>query len=1613
MGNDLSSVQGGGNRNVEAWSEARARRLERRLSSPLGRGGDTVPPAVHLHGDARHAAEDASYPTSSSSSSRSPTMESAHTTHNTTSSKPRSPHRTSALGSAPSESSTAPATMATAAAPLTEQEQDQLLRHRQRQLQKRTQYSRYAHQMRHGDGALSPSRLGSGVDFIVANEFFSHSDHDSSNSGGDGGDGNDDLRSTRSSSSSKSSSSKSRATGSDAAASAAAAAEGQQSVPYRAGRSLGRRLTQEEMLERRLQRETAVVPGAPAVGPVSSTNTTTALPTSARVPPVSVTEHRRTTSATTRLMDKHAAAPTTSAVGDNVRTPALTSSSDSSAATHSKRSSATSGRRGGSGASSPSASAASGWRKRLMLPVTNSNRRSAGDVVANTTSATAGPRRAREEATHAPHHSKDSDAHPRHQPHPPDSPRGSAHRRTTTAAAASSPTTATAPLTALDVDALLSGTDASVTKDALRSMTNAELSRLDFSAQKARKLPRTAERRGTDSTSPYLSRAGASGSSERGEYGSFMRMTNTPLRGPSSPQQRQQQSVDDGVRWSVGRDGGGGHSTPMRASASPAQPSRPPSSNRTSSFFRRLLNSDQSDSAGSTLHRVPLQRLFGGSRENGSKTGESAAAGTAATRVVDTKHNHRRPKRTGSVSGSYDIRGAVSNDFLADIDGTNDYPALYGDGGEKSRDGGIGHSTASMRETACLAASAGGAASRRSFGSLFAGSHADSTSSLVSLAPPPAWVGDYVGAGLASTSKERAPATPRAGAGDAVDASACLVTAAWHAQQQADRHRAAYTPLGQASPSPSPGAPSYFASVTPEGSDGVPRLTISISPTPPCDVVATAWDQRRGGRPAVAAGSAVHRTATAPQSAMLPPPHRRNMGASLPVSDNRSTRNTGGGADGRRRRDGGVGSGSFVSSNSSGHGGGGGGLGSDSSHSGSSSSSENSNSRSSSSSSSTSPDVSVSVFVKSARAKPPPPSSHWTATTEAKNRRGGGGGVGLGHPSAMTRERNSSSARAVAPAASAFLATAAAAAAAAPTAAGAPTTPKKPSSSSSGGGGGGSGGGAVATAAAGPILIPVLTSSSDAAHPTRADSKDFILRPDRSASGQVRRSGDEQQQQQQQQKQRRSSTRSHSSTARHRSSFSFSSDSLLYGKACGRLAKAAAAAVAANSNSAERRRRGSTSDGDSAASLSASSVSASRRGDSSSHRRRDRHPPHSQRSETSVHRHSRRRGGEAVTSSDRKREMRSRHNLLGGDSELGSMVAGLDDLLLGHSGRNVSDTYAAGCPRTGSSSSSSMAPSSRNSSVSVGSGSGGVGAGSIRALRKKAAKARDLSTSSSVDSETSGRGHSHSTALPLPPPHLSDNAPATRPHLLVTSNSSGGTTTGGACGMTLASFQLHHAADMSSSDDLGSDRAANSGGYRVHGDFTTTAHAQRQQHQQRVTSLPSHAGYAGELTAGGKDTAMPPPRSPAGAQGGAAAAGPPGLRHNYPSSVARLDTAAGVTVSVPLPKVNGAEAHARRSASATTIAGPHAVLHRGSGGGGGGSSSNNNNGSVGGVGLPHLEDMTGDGDGGAPATAAASLLNAPSRDSSQKRRRPTTQSFTPWSVDMNRFKALQEKVEGS
>ncbi|KAG5487644.1 hypothetical protein LSCM4_08089 [Leishmania orientalis] len=1092
-------------------------------------------------------------------------------------------------------------------------------------------------------------------------------------------------------------------------------------------------------------------------------------------------------------------------------------------------------------------------------------------------------------------------------------------------AAGASSEAAGAAIISIGEEALATGTEAPIRKESLRAVTTAELSELDLSARKAHKFTHS-ERRGVAAKTERLRPAGDPG-------------------GSASPALANEKK---------GVDVAGEYGSLMRASASPAQQQHatgeddggrrsassvacPPRSSvsppcHSDSFLKRFLgcnNSGGGSSTGSARHHGHGP----GHRPRGGDGHSNRVAAVMPACLVDSKHHRRRRMRASSGGGGHDLNDESCNDFFAPTQRSGQRRMLYGKDGDIGRsdddeadlNSESGNSTNSMREAARMA-SEGGGAMVHAFGSFFDGSQSGSLHSVSSLHGP-AWIGDYADGGMAE-------ATAAAGVPTLCDGGGARKAARHHPTP--DLHPNGITEA-------SVNGAGVLNTQLQRVADTLPGPT-SPSPSPGanCQVAPSMPESGQSARdsplPVLATPASVS-AAEAPASHKRvdsPAVIRRAPSATAPCR----------GAHSHIRAATEVSSGSSVFGSGS------------------------------SSGSGIAPEVSSSGLAGSSRLTPPaeavspsllsPPPRPQTAVTWTEAHSFRRGSVGGGNADLSRVEG----------------------------AAGSSTTPKSFSSDacrrSHLGDASNSGGGAP------QATTSVLTSvqgSGDALRPTRADSKDLILRPDRTTSANRHHSGrNDDVPGGSGSRQRRPRNRTHSSGARL-SSFSFSSDSFLYGKVRGRLAKAAAAAAAANSSSIERRRRMSGSGGtqaharhhihsDADSVASGASPSAAARKAEADGRHDCRH--HS----SSSHHHHKRHG--INTSSDRKREMRSRRHLRsvhGNGSEMGSLVAGLDDLLLGNDGRAVSGNLTALYVRSVSSSSSSLTPSSRNSSANggVGGSGSGVGSGSVRALRKRAAKARDLSASSSVDSESNSHLHSRWTASALPMHRLPLMATSSSSFATVAAvGSASGAAAGGECGMKLPSFKLDTGVDIRSS--TGECNAV----VRPH-------HPTHQQQQQPRTAIAAPHDVIGKGYSNSSNRPSQPLPSTAAASSATTAAALPQMHSGVMSRNASPGVGVAANMSVPMPMINGCEKRSRRPTVAPSTAGVHSSV------------------SVGGAHLSRMPPPTSlrcassKGDGG----AAASLLAEPPRDSSTKRRRPTTQNFTPWSVDMSRFKALQEAQESS
>ena len=639
--------------------------------------------------------------------------------------------------------------------------------------------------------------------------------------------------------------------------------------------------------------------------------------------------------------------------------------------------------------------------------------------------------------------------------------------------------------------------------------------------------------------------------------------------------------------------------------------------------------------------------------------------------------------------------------------------------------------------------------------------------------------------------------------------------------------------------------------------------------------------------------------------------------------------------------------------------------------------------------------------------------------------------------------------------------------------------------------------------------------------PTRADSRDFLLR--RNPNGTTttaattataatpRQSSHESSRSHRHGSGKRShssthqSRRSSNTSSRYEGSFSFSSESLLDGKARGWLAKAAAA------SSAERRlaqsnrnpRHSNTASG-------ASEDDAGEAGSGTRHHRHHRqqqlllrdhspvssrgshhfwqsetspqyqHAPHDPASpgpsspcqhrvnEVSQHNgstdsdrgevdslHQRHRNGlrrsldtDPYTSSGSLRRRRNRHDMHGlnqrPSSSSVSLVTGLDEVV-GHKAMQPRKASASTVSSAGN------ASSSRNSSVSSGGGGGGdlldeaVGRNSVRALRKMAAKARDASNNSLCELDGGGNNklengsggdnhntfHAHTKAMPPIPDrnfsaalyhnnnsngsnasinnvlaasgpqlthaHHSGSAPSSAPVLhfsgmapggngnatLITSNPIGGT-----YAMKLPSFRPDLVVESSSSsNDVSTDRPANSNGPRQQ-------QQQQQQNLQRTPLTMSHEEGSANPFNSSNNHLLQLARLQGSRSNGDCGTSP-GERdtdknNNSGSGVDR------VMSSVEYRKTTGGVYHpANVGVGLSPARGQHSL----------GSNSSVVSGSEANT-CPFFSES-------GLRTSVSSALLAQPRDTSAKRRRPATESFTPWSVDMSRFNKLREAQNAS
>ncbi|CAJ1016631.1 hypothetical protein, conserved [Leishmania lindenbergi] len=1497
MGNDMSIMSGGG-RNKEAWGEACVRRVKHELPSPhpipLVHGGYRMLPALLLDGELRSTADDKS----SASSSRSVVTPSTYSTEHSVLSRANQNLRSQHRGRRMLLSDVTSATNLPAAAAPTQQQQPQ----------KHTQYSMYAREMRRrvrDGGRFSLGHRNSGVDFMVANEFFSCSD---STVGSEA-----DLDSSRGSLSSSSTDIENYP---GRAYNRRGMTPMEPTLPRRSGRPLSRRRARDELFEHPLRHELNGVDGVPPIV-LSSMPTAATSATSPLYAKSSSTGRAKTTTA------KTVAVVVSGVDGGSDPPPALTSSRNSS---HNSKSSASS--RKESNAAPTSSARPSSWRKRLLWPTSQSDTHGSGNgspTKRGSSHAAGGALSAHEEKKSKADAKKmrekgcDFERPWQQKQHP--------HRtRSSVAAAQASSETAGAAATSTNVEALAAETEVPITNESLRVMDNTELCELDFSAQKARRITSSQQRNThADMKRQHTRSGGVFG----GEYGSFMCVSMSPA------QQHHATSEDDRGRCS--------------ANCVACLPRW--SESRVYQCSGISSHHSGSSSSSTHHHNHPVRH-----HHSGGDDGSNGIPGTALARLVDSRRHHNQLNYTNSTGGWQDLSSASSNDFFASEQQSRQHRMLYGMNGNLHRSGRRScddedddlnseseSSTASMREAAHLA-TGGGEAVAHSFGSLFAGLQAASLQSVASPSPGQPCIEHFADGRLMESTT-------------AMDYSAPTVQKTYDGSGKRKASRRPSTPGPHCSGR-------GVASVMPESSQDARHSPISVVPMPASVVAAEVPDNRKQvDTPGVICGALL---AGAPCRG-----DHDHVHAIANVSR----------------------------------------CGSDHSSRGSDSSEFD---FSSSRNSSISPDVSLRGFVRSSRGKSPAkevsplllpqPPTPQTAVARAEapsfhRRRGGDGSTNLSSTECAM--------------------------ASVPTLKGCSGGTRRRRHH---GNVGNSGKGAVQT------TTSVLTSdqgSSNALRPTRADSKDLILRPDRTTSTRRHRiGGDDDAPGGSGSRQRRPRNRTHSSNMRL-SSFSFSSDSFLYGKLRGRLAKAAA--VAANSHSTDRRHRASGSGGcegtqayvrhhihgkdDSVASEASQSASV-RKGETESrpggrHHRSSRH-----------HRH--KRHG-VSTSSDQKREMRSRSHLRskhGSGSEMGSMVAGLDDLLLGDGSRGAAGNLTSLYRRSVSSSLSSLAPSSRNSSVNggVGGSGSGVGSSSVRVLRKRAAKARDLSTSSSVDSEANGCPHPHwsvppsasqqqqqhplndhmqlsqrnsgphqqqqqrraagATAAALPRHHLSlTTASNSSGDTVAASGSANGAATGGAYDTKTPPFTPSMGVDISSSTDLSTDRPANGGGYRLTSEYNTVMHPHHlAQQQQRVAIMTTH-DLIGKGHSSNSNYLLQPLRSLAAASSATMAAAPE--MHNV---VPSHSTSSGGARLLRMP-LSRSPRHANSKSDGEIDSAT--------------------------VSFPGINGRGDGGSGAAAPSSVAALLSGPARDSSTRRRRPTTQNFTPLFVDMSRFKALHEALESS
>ncbi|KPI83856.1 hypothetical protein ABL78_7106 [Leptomonas seymouri] len=391
-----------------------------------------------------------------------------------------------------------------------------------------------------------------------------------------------------------------------------------------------------------------------------------------------------------------------------------------------------------------------------------------------------------------------------------------------------------------------------------------------------------------------------------------------------------------------------------------------------------------------------------------------------------------------------------------------------------------------------------------------------------------------------------------------------------------------------------------------------------------------------------------------------------------------------------------------------------------------------------------------------------------------------------------------------------------------------------------------------------------------------------------------------------------------------------------------------------------------------------------------------------------------------------------------------SLVIGLDEVL----------PHKPMLPRNASlSTASSAAASSRHSSASSSEHlDESVGRNSVRCLCKMAAKARDVSNSSSCELDALGSTwvgnsnrnshhhssskhdssyHAHSKVMPqtsaernansmaptgsgLPLARAQHNnssvlSTASTLHFpcVTQSNGSGFTsnTNSGTHAMKLPSFKPSMMAESSSSNDVSTDRTANSGGSRQQ------QHPQQYNgsdggpvHLQRMPLAVSREGSSNYFK-GSRNFALQPTRPLQGSSGN-------GRSSRNTATCNNNNDGGGGGGEKDGSSSSSAGDRVLSSAECWKGAGERAHVGSSSNSGGGAtlllaqrqhSSSGTNS-----VESTEVPTTTFVGEGGVRQSITSALL-VQSRDSSTKRRRPAAESFTPWSVDMSRFDKLREQ----